>query len=155
MILFFFILFCAFAMMELVSYLAHRYVYHGLLWVFHKSHHTSRTGPFEWNDVFPLFFASVSILVIWYAVGDPGRRNLLALALGVTLYGILYFLIHDIYVHQRVAGVVFRVRYLRRVKRAHMIHHTYGKEPYGLLVFPLRDMAGMKSDPAHSSDSPS
>jgi beta-carotene 3-hydroxylase len=133
------IILAAFCAMEFVSYLAHRFVYHKLLWVFHKSHHTPRTGPFEWNDVFPLFFASVSILVIWYAVGDPLRGDLLALAVGVTLYGMVYFFIHDIYVHRRIPGVVFRNSYLRRVKKAHMVHHTYGGEPYGLLLFPVKD----------------
>ena len=145
----FLIVFTAFIAMEFVSYLAHRFVYHKLLWVFHKSHHTPRTGPFERNDVFPLFFASVSIAVIWYAIGDPLRGDLLALAVGVTLYGMVYFFVHDIYVHRRIPGVVFRNTYLRRVKKAHMVHHTYGGEPYGLLLFPVK---GVPQPPAETAD---
>lgn len=128
----------AFVAMEFVAYLAHRYVYHGLLWIFHKSHHTPRKGLFEWNDVFPLFFASVAIVTIWYAVETPIRVDLLAGALGVTLYGIVYSFVHDIYVHRRIPGVVFRSAYLQRVKKAHMVHHATGGEPYGLLFFHLK-----------------
>jgi beta-carotene 3-hydroxylase len=142
----------AFVAMEGVSYLAHRYVYHKLLWRFHKSHHTPRTGPFEKNDVFPLFFAAVSIVIIWIAMGDPLRGDLLALALGVTLYGLIYFFLHDIYVHRRVPGVVFRYSYLRRLKKAHMVHHTYGKEPYGLLFFPFQEDPECHGDDAGRSE---
>jgi beta-carotene 3-hydroxylase len=127
----------AFVTMEFFSYLVHRFVYHKLLWIFHKSHHTPRKGAFEWNDIFPLVFASTSISVMSYAVADPGRSDLLALAIGIALYGMVYFVIHDMYVHRRVKNLTFRVPYLQRVKKAHMVHHTYGAEPYGLLLFPL------------------
>jgi beta-carotene 3-hydroxylase len=136
----------AFITMEFVSYLAHRFVYHKLLWVFHESHHTPRKGAFEWNDVFPLFFASISIVVIWYAVGDPSRSDILALALGVTLYGMVYFFLHDIYVHRRIPGVVFRNPYMRRLKKAHMVHHAFGGEPYRLLLFHAKDVRDPGSD---------
>ena len=65
MIRFVVIMLSAFVAMEFVSYLAHRYVYHKLLWVLHKSHHVPRKGLFEWNDVFPTFFASIAI-VLWH-----------------------------------------------------------------------------------------
>lgn len=126
--------FCA---MEGVSYLAHRFVYHKLLWIFHRSHHETRKGLFEWNDVFPFFFSAVSILLLYLAVQDPSGGDLLALGVGISAYGTIYFVIHDLYVHRRMRGLTFRIPYLQRVKKAHMIHHLYGGEPYGLLVFPL------------------
>jgi beta-carotene 3-hydroxylase len=141
-----FIVLGAFVAMEGVSYLAHRYVYHKLLWIFHKSHHTPRMGLFEWNDVFPVFFASVAIAIFWYTMNTPGQGDLFALALGVTLYGMIYFFLHDIYVHGRLPGVVFRSNYLQRMKKAHMIHHAYGAEPYGLLLFPLKSMPAPKGN---------
>jgi beta-carotene 3-hydroxylase len=131
----------AFVVMELVAYLAHRYVYHGLLWMFHKSHHTPREGVFEWNDIFPIFFASVSIVVFWYAVGPPAHIDIIAAALGVTVYGLVYSFFHDIYIHRRLPGVVFRNSYLQRMKKAHMVHHATGGEPYGLLFFRAKDLA--------------
>jgi beta-carotene 3-hydroxylase len=129
----------AFAVMEFVAYAAHRWVYHGLLWVFHKSHHEPRTGPFEWNDVFPLFFASVSIVVFWFAARPPVQTDILAAAMGVTLYGLVYSFFHDIYIHRRLPGAKFRGSYLQRMKKAHMVHHATGGEPYGLLYFGAKE----------------
>ena len=126
--------FCA---MEGVSYVAHRFVYHKLLWVFHRSHHQSRKGLLEWNDVFPLFFSSVCIVLMYIAVQEPDGQDLRALAVGIAMYGTTYCIIHDLYVHRRARWLTFRVPYLQRVKKAHMIHHLYRGEPYGLLVFPL------------------
>ncbi len=126
-----------FVAMEFVSYLAHRYVYHKLLWVFHRSHHQPRTGPFEWNDVFPLFFSSVCIVLMYTAVQSPNGADLLAISIGIASYGTIYFIIHDLYVHRRMKNLTFRIPYLQQVKKAHMIHHRFGGEPYGLLLFPL------------------
>ena len=135
----------AFCAMEGVSYLAHRFVYHKLLWVFHRSHHQPRNGLFEWNDIFPLFFSSVCIVLMYIAVQEPNGQDLLALAVGTAMYGTVYFFIHDLYVHRRARWLTFRIPYLQRVKKAHMIHHLYGGEPYGLLVFPLpRRLRGKK-----------
>lgn len=135
MIRFLVIVLVAFAAMELFSYLVHRYLYHTVFWFLHKSHHTPRTGRFEWNDVFPLTFSLISIGVIWYAVGDPNRSDLLAVMIGVSLYGLIYLVIHDLYAHRRMKSLAFRVPYLQQVKKAHMVHHQTGGEPYGLLIF--------------------
>lgn len=125
----------AFVVMEGVSYVAHRYVYHGLLWVLHKSHHTPRKGFFELNDFFPLFFSLVAIGLMWYSFGYPERADILAATIGVTMYGIVYSTIHDLYVHRRMNLPSPRIPYLQQVKKAHMVHHMTGGEPYGLLVF--------------------
>jgi beta-carotene 3-hydroxylase len=126
MIRFALIVLIAFILMEFVSYLAHRYVYHKLLWVFHRSHHSPRTGPFELNDVFPLFFASISIILMFSALSDPAGSDLLALSIGITLYGLTYFFVHDLYVHRRVKRLRLRIPFLLQIKKAHAIHHRYG-----------------------------
>ncbi len=135
MIRFIAILLAAFVAMEFFSYLVHRFVYHRVFWFLHKSHHTPRSGLFEWNDVFPMVFSSISIVLIWYAVEDAGGNDLLALMIGVSLYGLVYLVIHDLYVHRRMKSLTFRVPYLQAVKKAHMVHHQTGGEPYGLLLF--------------------
>jgi beta-carotene 3-hydroxylase len=95
------ILTAAFIAMEFVSYLAHRFLYHGIGWVFHKSHHEPRQGVFEWNDVFPLMFASIAITIMVYGLSDSSRMDLVAASIGISAYGIVYFFIHDLYVHRR------------------------------------------------------
>ena len=127
----------SFVGMEFVSYLAHRYIYHGPGWFLHKSHHTPRTGLFEWNDVFPLLFASVTITAMLIGLSDPNGQDIVALSIGISMYGVLYLVIHDLYVHRRMKSLLFRSRLMQRIKKAHMIHHSYGGEPYGLLLFPL------------------
>jgi beta-carotene 3-hydroxylase len=125
----------AFVAMEFVSYLAHRYVYHGFMWFLHKSHHTPREGLFEWNDLFPVFFASVTIVLMFVGLSSPTGIDLVALSVGITLYGAVYVFIHDLYVHGRMKSLRLKNSYLLRVKKAHMVHHATGGEPYGLLLF--------------------
>lgn len=121
--------------MELVSYLAHRFLYHGIGWVFHKSHHEPREGVFEWNDIFPVMFAAITIGLMLFGLSDPDRSDIVAVSIGVTAYGLVYFFIHDLYVHRRAKWLKLRIPFLFKLKQAHAIHHRYGGEPYGLLLF--------------------
>lgn len=127
----------AFVAMEFFSYLVHRFVYHGALWFVHKSHHTPRTGRFEWNDFFPLLFAACTIVLMMIALSEPDGRDLLAVSIGITLYGVTYLVIHDLYAHRRMKSLRFSIPYLQRVKKAHMVHHLYGGEPFGLLLYSI------------------
>jgi beta-carotene 3-hydroxylase len=112
----------AFAGMEAVAYLMHKHVMHGPLWVLHASHHRPRSGWFEANDLFGVFFAVPSIILIYY--GTHGHPPLLALGLGMTAYGAAYFGFHDVLVHRRVDHR-YRPgsRYLQRIVLAHLVHH--------------------------------
>jgi beta-carotene 3-hydroxylase len=121
--------------MELFSYLAHRFVYHGWGWPIHKSHHSARKGVFERNDIFPALFATITAAFMIYALSEAGSLELTAVATGITSYGMVYFAIHDLYVHRRVRRFPVRIPFLRRLKQAHVVHHRYGGEPYGLLFF--------------------
>jgi beta-carotene 3-hydroxylase len=125
----------SFAAMEFFSYLVHRFVYHGFAWFIHRSHHTPRTGVFELNDVFPALFATVTTGVMIYALGGSGGRDLFAASIGITVYGMVYFVVHDLYVHRRMKSFPVKIRFLAEVKRAHAVHHRFGGEPYGLLLF--------------------
>ena len=61
-------------------------------------------------------------------------RLVLAVVAGVSAYGLLYALVHDVYIHRRLP--LFRRRHalLERLADAHRIHHLYNGEPYGMLV---------------------
>ena len=61
--------------------------------------------------------------------------KILAAAIGVSAYGLVYFFVHDLYIHRRARWLPLRIPFLLEVKKAHAIHHKYGGEPFGLLFF--------------------
>lgn len=113
--------------MEGVAWFTHRYVMHGWGWRWHRSHHEPRSGVFEKNDRFAIIFAGIAVVL--FAAGDAWSP-LWWLAIGVTLYGVLYFLVHDGLVHRRWPfRYTPRNRYLKRLVEAHRLHHAVsGKE---------------------------
>ena len=108
--------------MEYVSRYAHAYLWHSkYLWWIHGSHHHQypkvgsspvfdHGNPFvsptiELNDVFAVFFATVSTLALWLGTTEPSalaKDCATGMGLGVTLYGFSYFLGHDIVAHERL-----------------------------------------------------
>ena len=54
--------------MEVVAYVAHRWVMHGFGWFLHESHHRARTGNWELNDFYAVIFAAPSIWLLWGGV---------------------------------------------------------------------------------------
>jgi beta-carotene 3-hydroxylase len=119
--------------MEWVAYLAHRYVMHGVLWILHKDHHHPKGRGLQRNDLFAVFFASIAITL--FAVGNAtGAPLVMAVAAGITLYGIGYFLFHDVMFHRRLRGIRLRARtrYLRRIVAAHRVHHGHSGKHDGV-----------------------
>lgn len=131
------------AVMEFVAYAVHRWIMHGRLgWGWHESHHEAREGIFEKNDLYAVVFTVLAIgLFVWGAARWP---LLWWVALGMTVYGLLYFIAHDGLVHQRWPfRAVPRRGYLRRLYQAHRLHHAVeGKEDcvsFGFLYAPPVD----------------
>ena len=124
----------AFAAMEAVSYLTHRFVMHGFGFGIHKSHHVNRDGGFELNDLYPMMFSSVAILSFTAGTFLPALRELVLVGTGVTLYGAAYLFVHEIYIHRRLLRLQRRYRPLEWMKSSHRIHHLFGGEPYGMLL---------------------
>jgi beta-carotene 3-hydroxylase len=125
--------------LELVSYALHRWVFHGALWRVHRTHHTARHGLFEWNDLFSLAFALGAIVLLIAGLGDPLGSVSFPIGLGITLYGLCYFVVHDLYTHRRYLPFSSNSRVLQVLKRAHLRHHQSaekpGQEPFGLFLF--------------------
>lgn len=133
------IFFATFFGMEAVAWATHKYLMHGGLWILHESHHRERRGMFELNDLFGVFFALISMLLIY--LGVAGAPGLLWVGLGMAAYGLMYFLVHDVMVHQRVRHLfVPRSGYLRRIYQAHRLHHAVeerdGAVSFGFLYAP-------------------
>jgi beta-carotene 3-hydroxylase len=130
-----------FLAMEFVAWFAHKYVMHGFLWYLHKDHHQHEPGFFEKNDAFFLIFAipSAACYIIGSAVA--GMLPLFFVGVGISLYGIAYFLVHDIFIHQRFK-VFTRTnhRYLKAIRKAHKVHHKHLEpedgECFGMLLVP-------------------
>ena len=150
-----------FLAMELITYLVHRFVMHGVLERLHMSHHRNAAAEFarksfEPNDVFPLAFSTVVLVAMWAGFNLPGFRWLIPLFIGVTAYGVVYTVIHDGIIHGRVRWMKRnRSQVAERLVIAHRAHHHGNGEPYGML-FPQLTMrhtvsAGKTSDSALGS----
>ncbi len=127
-----------FVMMDGVAWFTHRYIMHGFLWSWHADHHAPERKQFEKNDRFSLIFALPSaLLIIFGAFNHVGWMK--AVGIGIALYGLAYFLYHDILFHKRLQ--IFgeaRHWYFRGIIAAHTDHHR-GRKNYGFLFFvPLR-----------------
>lgn len=137
------IVLAAFVGMEIVAWLAHKYVMHGLLWYLHKDHHRREDEGFlEHNDFFFILFATPGILCLFFGLKND-FNFLFWIGLGITIYGFTYFFVHDIFIHQRFK--IFRNsenRYFKAIRRAHKMHHKHlGKhdgECFGMLWVPVK-----------------
>ncbi len=131
-----------FFFMEFMAWFTHKYVMHGFLWSLHKDHHhKDHKSWWERNDFFFVFYAVVSM--VFFYLDHIGYWYALPIGLGIAAYGATYFLVHDIFIHQRFKW--FRKAnnwYAKAIRRAHKIHHKHlGKEDgecFGMLVPPLK-----------------
>ena len=124
------------AAMEPIAAILHRLVMHRRGWGWHRDHHAPHRARFETNDLFPVVFAAVTIIVMAVGASFVALRPLLWIGAGVTAYGAAYLLVHDVCVHGRIGRPIERTAYVRYVRRAHRVHHLFGREPYGFL-FPV------------------
>lgn len=131
-----------FFFMEFMAWFTHKYVMHGFMWYFHKDHHQHEPGFFEKNDVFFLIFAIPSWLCIMLGMMNF-NYYVTSIGIGIAVYGLSYFLMHDIFIHQRFK--LFRNSnnvYLLALRKAHKIHHKHlGKEDgevFGMLIVPYK-----------------
>jgi beta-carotene 3-hydroxylase len=140
--------------MEFVAWSNHKYIMHGFLWKWHKDHHRkdyqenlpekTEDKLFEKNDLFFLVYAipAVLLMIIGFTIS---YLPLVFVGLGITLYGLTYFIIHDVIIHKRV-NLPFLTKhhngYLKAIIKAHTAHHWPKNKSdfqnYGLLIFPLR-----------------
>ena len=128
---------------EAVAWFTHKYIMHGLLWSWHKSHHTVHDHTLEKNDLFALVFSIPSIALFYYFSQVTYNPYMLSVAVGIFSYGLFYFIFHDIIVHQRLKWrPQNRSKYLQRMIHAHYIHHRKhskdGCEAFGFLYAPKK-----------------
>ena len=131
-----------FFFMEFMAWFTHKYIMHGFMWYFHKDHHQHEIGFFEKNDVFFLIFAIPSWLCIMLGLMNA-KYYVVCIGIGIAIYGLFYFLMHDIFIHQRFKWFKkSKNPYLLALRKAHKIHHKHlGKEHgevFGMLIVPSK-----------------
>ncbi len=128
----------SFILMEVASWFIHKYLMHGVLWNIHRTHHEHKESFLELNDVFSLFFGSIAAILI-YLGAKNGFDGRFWAGVGVSTYGMLYFVLHDIMIHKRLKWFGrSQNKYLQAISKAHAAHHRTrekdGSESFGLLV---------------------
>ena len=149
------IVIATFFFMEYVAWASHRYLMHGAFWFLHEDHHQGGYTPFQKNDTFFLIFAIPSWLCImlgwmnytWWVV---------AIGVGIFLYGWCYFLVHDVVVHQRFKWFSrSNNRYIKVIRWAHKMHHKHlnkeDGESFGLLIVPKKYWDKVRNDERQQS----
>lgn len=139
-----------FLAMESVAWLAHKYLMHGLFWFLHSDHHQrDDQNFFEKNDYFFLIFATPGIVCLYLGIYES-VPYILWVGLGITIYGFAYFLIHDVFIHQRFKWLRNSdALYFKAIRRAHKMHHKHltkqDGECFGMLWVPLRYFKEVKA----------
>ncbi|WP_291784500.1 sterol desaturase family protein [Cecembia sp.] len=130
-----------FAIMEFSGWFIHKYIMHGPLWNIHKTHHQPSKSFFELNDLFSLIFGTVAVILIFLGLEALDYR--FWIGIGISIYGMLYFFIHDVLVHRRLKWFERpRSKFLLGIFRAHQAHHATNKKEdavsFGLFVVPKK-----------------
>jgi beta-carotene 3-hydroxylase len=122
--------------MEAFSWFIHKYLFHGSLWFIHKTHHRPKHSLLELNDVFSILFAAIALWLMW--LGHILLDYRFWIGMGISIYGIIYFVFHDWFIHSRFKAFKSNNRYLTGIRRVHKIHHkSTEKKPsheFGLLI---------------------
>lgn len=144
MILSIIIVIATFCFMEFMAWATHKYVMHGFMWYFHIDHHQPKKNyKFQKNDVFFLIFALPAIILLFLGHENWMTDWRFAIGVGISLYGMAYFLVHDILIHRRFPWFQkWDTPYLRAIRRAHQAHHSYRDRfdgvCFGMLLAPRK-----------------
>lgn len=139
-----------FAIMEGITWLTHRYVMHGFLWHLHQDHHQKGAGFFEKNDAFFLIFAIPSWLSIMLGL-QYKVYWVAAIGFGIAMYGLAYFIVHEVIIHQRIKWFTrSNNTYIRSIRWAHKMHHKHlykeDGESFGMLLVAKKYWQKVRAD---------
>ena len=127
-----------FFFMEFVAWATHKYIMHGFLWFLHQDHHVvNKDHKLQKNDFFFLIFAIPSMLLMY--IGFDGFKISFFVGIGIAFYGMAYFIVHEVIIHQRLP--FFRKtnsKYIKAIRLAHKVHHKqlgkYNATSFGMLI---------------------
>ena len=131
-----------FLFMEFVAWSVHKYIMHGFLWSLHKDHHqVNKENIMQKNDYFFLIFAIPSIILIFN--GFESHSYTFFIGIGIALYGLAYFIVHEIIIHQRIK-ILRKIdnKYFKGIRMAHKVHHKniykHNGTSFGMLIVSLK-----------------
>jgi beta-carotene 3-hydroxylase len=124
---------------EAIAWAVHRWLMHGIGWIWHRSHHQPDGSRWERNDAYSVL-ATVAVVALFVASGGPSSVAWWV-AMGATVYGALYAIVHDGLAHRRwPAGRAPRRGWIARLVHAHRLHHAVrerdGAVSFGFLWAP-------------------
>jgi len=137
------VLLSAFFVMEFMAWATHKFVMQGLMWHFHDDHHQVKSLHFfKRNDVFFLIYAIPSWLCIMLGMMYDNYVPVW-IGYGIALYGFIYFMIHDVYIHRRFKWLRdIDHPYFMAIRKAHKVHHKHQGKPdgecFGMLYVPRK-----------------
>ena len=105
------------------------------------------------NLIFGLIIVAV-IATAGFLLWQKGILEIgISIGLGIFAYGLAYFIVHDIFIHQRFKFIRHLENdYFKAIRRAHKIHHkNIGKEQgecFGMLWVPIKYFKNSKSNNA-------
>ena len=154
-VFFILVMVATFFLMECIAWLAHRYLMHGFLWFLHEDHHRPQPGTFEKNDSFFLIFAIPSWLGIMFGM-QQHISWMVAMGFGTALYGLAYFIVHDVIIHQRLKWFSRSNNiYIRTIRWAHKMHHRHqdkhNGESFGMLFVAKKYWQKVRADKARNA----
>ncbi len=130
-----------FLLTEIFSWFIHKYIMHGFLWKIHKTHHEHSKGIFELNDLFTVVFGGMAIILIFKGIDSFDYR--FWIGCGISLYGLMYFILHDVLIHKRLNWFSRpKSRFLKAITNAHRAHHKTKEKndavSFGLFLIPKK-----------------
>lgn len=132
----------SFFAMEGIGWLTHRYVMHGIGWFFHYDHHNPPAGShWQKNDLYCLVFSLPGMWLVYEGTQRGLASPLLWAGIGITVYGIAYFYVHEGVIHRRFRFVPPLTHpYFVALRHAHGAHHRtrsqHGAACFGMLLVP-------------------
>lgn len=131
-----------FLFMEFMANFSHRNIMHGFMWFWHEDHHRKKPKRFEKNDIFFVIFASPCMALLISNLWFPNLFTA-AIGFGIMAYGMAYFIVHDLIIHQRISNKFLRTNsYVQALIRAHKDHHANinkdGCANFGMLYVPKK-----------------
>lgn len=137
------IVLATFILMEGAAWVLHKYVMHGFLWKLHHDHHNPSGHHLQKNDSFLLIFAIPSFVLSFIGLQHGPADYRVWIGVGIAVYGLIYFIVHDVFIHQRFKALKrSKNPYLIAIRKAHKVHHKYLEredgECFGMLWVPVK-----------------